>query len=396
MKFAKRLDRLPPYLFAELNAIKLQKRQQGVDIIDLGMGNPDQPTPDFIIDKLKQAVDDPKTHRYSRSKGISGILKAISRKYKRDFDVDIDPETEAVATIGSKEGLAHLCLATLDAGDVVLVPNPTYPIHIYGVIAAGANVISIPLSAENNFVPDISLITRDMWPQPKMLILNFPANPTTAVVDLDYLKEIVSFAKKSNMIIVHDMAYSDIVFDGTKVPSILQVPGAKDVAVEFFTMSKSYNMAGWRVGFCVGNSEICKALAKLKSFYDYGIFTPIQVAAIAALDSPPSVTKAIAEVYTKRRDVLVDGLNNIGWNVKKPKASMFVWTPIPDKFKAMGSIEFSKMLIDEAEVVTSPGVAFGEYGEGYLRISMVENDQRIKQAVRNIKKLMSNSPYAKP
>ncbi len=388
MKFAKRLDRLPPYLFAELNAIKLQKRQQGVDIIDLGMGNPDQPTPAFIIDKLKQTVDDPKTHRYSRSKGISAILKAISRKYKRDFDVDIDPETEAVATIGSKEGLAHLCLATLDAGDVVLVPNPTYPIHIYGVIAAGANVISIPLSAENNFVPDISLITRDMWPQPKMLILNFPANPTTAVVDLDYLKEIVSFAKKTNMIIVHDMAYSDIVFDGTKVPSILQVPGAKEVAVEFFTMSKSYNMAGWRVGFCVGNSEICKALAKLKSFYDYGIFTPIQVAAIAALDSPPSVTKAIAEVYTKRRDVLVDGLNNIGWNVAKPKASMFVWAPIPDKFSAMGSIEFSKMLIDEAEVVTSPGAAFGEYGEGYLRISMVENEQRIKQAVRNIKKLM--------
>lgn len=389
MKFAKRLDRLPPYLFAELNAIKLKKRQQGVDIIDLGMGNPDQPTPGFIIDKLKQAVDDPKTHRYSRSQGISGILKAISRKYKRDFDVDIDPETEAVATIGSKEGLAHLCLATLDSGDVVLVPNPTYPIHIYGVIAAGANVISIPLSKENNFIPDISLITRDMWPQPKMLILNFPANPTTAVVDLEYLKEIVAFAKKSNMIIVHDMAYSDIVFDGTKVPSILQVPGAKEVAVEFFTMSKSYNMAGWRVGFCVGNASICKALAKLKSFYDYGIFTPIQVAAISALDSPSSVTKEIAEVYTKRRDVLVDGLNSIGWNVTKPKASMFVWAPIPDKFSEMGSLKFAKMLLDEAEVVTSPGVAFGEYGEGYLRISMVENDQRIKQAVRNIKKIMN-------
>ncbi|MHB8579188.1 MAG: aminotransferase class I/II-fold pyridoxal phosphate-dependent enzyme [Ignavibacteriaceae bacterium] len=388
MKFAKRLDRLPPYLFAELNAIKLKKRQQGIDMIDLGMGNPDQATPKFIVDKLKQTIDDAKTHRYSRSQGIPGILKAISRKYKRDFDVDIDPEKEAVATIGSKEGLAHLCLATLDAGDVVLVPNPTYPIHIYGVIAAGANVISIPLSKENNFVPDLSLITRDMWPQPKMLILNFPANPTTAVVDLDYLKEIVAFAKKTDMIIVHDMAYSDIVFDGTKVPSILQVPGAKDVAVEFFTMSKSYNMAGWRVGFCVGNAEICKALAKLKSFYDYGIFTPIQVAAIAALDSPTSVTKAIAEVYTGRRDVLVDGLNNAGWNVEKPKASMFVWAQIPDKFKAMGSLQFSKMLIDEAEVVTSPGVAFGEYGEGYLRISMVENEQRIKQAVRNIKKLM--------
>jgi alanine-synthesizing transaminase len=389
MQFAKRLDRLPPYLFAELNAIKLQKRQQGVDIIDLGMGNPDQPTPKFIIDKLKQTIDDSKTHRYSRSKGIPGILKAISRKYKRDFGVDVDPETEAVATIGSKEGLAHLCLATLDEGDVVLVPNPTYPIHIYGVIAAGANVISIPLRKENHFIPDISLITRDMWPQPKMLILNFPANPTTAVVDLDYLKEIVAYAKKANIIVVHDMAYSDIVFDGTKVPSILQVPGAKDVAVEFFTMSKSYNMAGWRVGFCIGNPEICKALAKLKSFYDYGIFTPIQVAAIAALDSSPSVTQAIAKVYTKRRDVLVDGLNSIGWNVEKPRASMFVWAPIPDKFKEMGSIQFSKMLIDEAEVVTSPGVAFGEYGEGYLRISMVENDQRIKQAVRNIKKVMN-------
>jgi len=393
MNFAKRLDRLPPYLFAELNTIKLQKRQQGIDIIDLGMGNPDQPTPKFIIDKLKQTIDDPKTHRYSRSKGIGGVLKAISRKYKRDFDVDIDPEIEAVATIGSKEGLAHLCLALLDEGDVVLVPNPTYPIHIYGVTSAGANVISIPLSKENNFIPDISLITKDMWPRPKMLILNFPANPTTAVVDLDYLKEIVAFAKKSNLIIVHDMAYSDIVFDGTKVPSILQVPGAKDVAVEFFTMSKSYNMAGWRVGFCVGNAEICKALAKLKSFYDYGIFTPIQVAAIAALDSPASVTSAIADVYKSRRDVLVDGLNNIGWNVKKPKASMFVWAPIPDKYKAMGSLQFSKLLIDKAEVVTSPGIAFGEYGEGYLRISMVENEQRIKQAIRNIKKVMDDKNY---
>lgn len=388
MQFAKRLDRLPPYLFAELNAIKLEKRREGIDIIDLGMGNPDQPTPQFIIDKLKATADDPKTHRYSRSKGIQGLLKAISRKYKRDFYVDINPETESVATIGSKEGLAHLCLCLLDEGDVVLVPNPTYPIHIYGVISAGANVISIPLNKENNFVPDISLITRDMWPRPKMLILNFPANPTTAVVDLEYLKEIVAFAKKSDIIIVHDMAYSDIVFDGTEVPSILQVPGAKDVAVEFFTMSKSYNMAGWRVGFCVGNSEICKALAKLKSFYDYGIFTPIQVAAIAALDSPKSVTQAIAEVYRKRRDVLVEGLNGIGWNVEKPKASMFVWAPIPDKFKDFGSIQFSKMLIDKAEVVTSPGAAFGEYGEGYLRISMVENEQRIKQAVRNIKKLM--------
>ncbi len=387
MNFAKRLDRLPPYLFGELNAIKLQKRQQGIDIIDLGMGNPDQPTPKFIIDKLKQTIDDPKTHRYSRSKGIGGILKAISRKYKRDFDVDINPETEAVATIGSKEGLSHLCLALLDEGDVVLVPNPTYPIHIYGVTSAGANVISIPLSEEKDFIPDISLITRDMWPRPKLLILNFPANPTTAVVDLDYLKEIVAYAKKTNLFIVHDMAYSDIVFDGTKVPSILQVPGAKDVAVEFFTMSKSYNMAGWRVGFCVGNKEICKALAKLKSFYDYGIFTPIQVAAIAALDSPKSVTDEIARIYQKRRDVLVDGLNNIGWNVKKPKASMFVWAPIPDKFKSMGSIQFSKLLIDKAEVVTSPGAAFGEYGEGYLRISMVENEQRIKQAVRNIKRI---------
>jgi len=388
MKFAKRIDRLPPYIFSEINAIKLQKRQQGVDLIDLGMGNPDQPTPKFIIDKLKQTIDDPKTHRYSSSKGIPALLKAISRKYKRDFDVDINPATEAVATIGSKEGLAHLCLAMLDSADVVLVPNPTYPIHIYGVIAAGANVVSIPLSAENNFIPDISLITRSMWPQPKMLILNFPANPTSAVVDLEYLKEIVAYAKKTDMIIVHDMAYSDIVFDDTKVPSILQVPGAKDVAVEFFTMSKSYNMAGWRVGFCVGNPEICSALARLKSYYDYGIFTPIQVAAVAALDSPPSVTKAVAEVYVKRRDVLVDGLNSIGWNVKKPKASMFVWAPIPDKFKEMGSIQFSKLLIDKAEVVTSPGIAFGEYGEGYLRISMVENDQRIRQAVRNIKKIM--------
>jgi alanine-synthesizing transaminase len=388
MQFANRLERLPPYLFAELNAIKLQKRREGIDIIDLGMGNPDGATPKFIIDKLKAAIDDPKTHRYSRSKGIHGLLKAISRKYKRDFNVDIEPETEAVATIGSKEGLSHLCLAALNEGDVVMVPNPTYPIHIYGVTSAGANVVSIPLSEKNDFIPDISHITRDMWPRPKMLILNFPSNPTTAVVDLAFLEEVIQYAKKKKMIVVHDMAYSDIVFDGTKVPSILQVPGSKEVAVEFFTLSKSYNMAGWRVGFCVGNKEICAALAKLKSFYDYGMFTPIQVAAIAALDSPPEVTKAIAEVYLNRRDVLVDGLNKIGWNVKKPRASMFVWAPIPDKYKDMGSLNFSKLLIDEAEVVTSPGIAFGEYGEGYLRISMVENEQRIKQAVRNIKKLM--------
>ena len=388
MQFANRLERLPPYLFAELNAIKLQKRREGIDMIDLGMGNPDNPTPKFIIDKLKATIDDPKTHRYSRSKGIQGLLKAIARKYKRDFNVDIDPETEAVATIGSKEGLSHLCLAVLNEGDVVMVPNPTYPIHIYGVTSAGANVVSIPLSEKNDFIPDISHITRDMWPRPKMLILNFPSNPTTAVVDLAFLEEVVNYAKKKNMVVVHDMAYSDIVFDGTKVPSILQVPGAKDIAVEFFTMSKSYNMAGWRVGFCIGNKEICGALAKLKSFYDYGMFTPIQVAAIAALDSPPEVTKAIADVYLGRRDVLVEGLNKIGWNVKKPRASMFVWAPIPDKFKEMGSLNFSKLLIDEAEVVTSPGIAFGEYGEGYLRISMVENEQRIKQAIRNIKRMM--------
>ena len=388
MNFAKRLERLPPYLFAELNAIKHKKRQEGIDVIDLGMGNPDSPTPEFIIDKLKQTIDDSKTHRYSRSKGIPALLKAIARKYKRDFDVDIEPETEAVACIGSKEGLSHLCLALLDEGDVVLVPNPTYPIHIYGVISSGANVISIPLSEERDFIPDISHITRDMWPRPKMLILNFPSNPTTAVVDIEYLKEIISYARTKNLIVVHDMAYSDIVFEGTKVPSILQVPGAKDVAVEFFTMSKSYSMPGWRVGFCVGNPEICKALAKLKSFYDYGIFTPIQVAAIAALDSPPSVTAAIADIYLKRRDVLVDGLNSIGWNVRKPKASMFVWAKMPERYKEMGSIKFSKLLIDKAEVVTSPGAAFGEHGEGYLRISLVENEQRIKQAVRNIKRMM--------
>ena len=388
MKFAQRLERLPPYLFNELNAIKLKKRQEGIDIIDLGMGNPDGSTPQFIIDKLKQTIEDPKTHRYSRSKGIPGILKAIARKYERDFGVKIDPENEAVATIGSKEGLSHLCLAVLNEGDVVLVPNPSYPIHIYGVTSSGANVIPIPLSEKDNFVPDLSLITREVWPKPKMLILNFPSNPTTAVVDLNYLKEVVAYAKKKEMIIVHDMAYSDIVFDGTEVPSILQVPGAKDIAVEFFTMSKSYNMAGWRVGFCVGNTELCKALAKLKSFYDYGMFTPIQVAAIAALDSPKSVTQEIAEIYRKRRDVLVDGLNSIGWNVKKPRASMFTWAPIPEKYRDMGSIQFSKMLIDKAEVVTSPGAAFGQYGEGYLRISMVENEQRIKQAIRNIKKMM--------
>ncbi|MEE8350385.1 MAG: aminotransferase class I/II-fold pyridoxal phosphate-dependent enzyme [Acidobacteriota bacterium] len=381
-----RLNRLPPYLFGQLNETKLRLRQEGADVIDLGMGNPDQPTPQHIIDKLCEVVQDRKTHRYSASKGIPALLKAICRFYKNRFDVDLDSETECIATIGSKEGLAHLMLALLDPGDLALIPNPTYPIHIYSVAMAGGNVVSIPLREEEEFVPDLEYITREIWPRPKIITLNFPHNPTTATVSPDFFEEIVRFAKDNQIMVIHDMAYADVTFDDYQSPSFLQIPGAKDVGVEFYTMSKSYNMAGWRLGFCVGNRDIIAALAKIKGYYDYGIFTPIQVAAISALDGPQDCVAHQKEIYQNRRDVLCDGLNRIGWPVKKPKASMFTWAPIPEPYREMGSIEFAMMLMKEAHVALAPGIGFGDLGEGYVRIAMVENEHRLRQAIRNIRR----------
>ena len=385
---SRRIDRLPPYVFAQVNARKMALRRDGIDIIDLGMGNPDQPTPTHIIDKLTEVVHDPKTHRYSPSQGIEALRNAICRHYKRRFDVDLDPESEAIVTIGSKEGLAHICLALLDPGDLVIVPNPAYPLHLYGVAIANGNVLSLPLRPEKEFVPEIQVISRELWPKPKAMIFNFPHNPTTATVDLGFFEEIVDFARRQQIIVVHDLAYSDIVFDGYEAPSLLQVKGAKEVGVEFFTMSKSYNMAGWRVGFCVGNPDVIAALSVIKHYYDYGVFAPIQVAAIAALDGPQDCVHQAAAIYQSRRDTLVDGLNRIGWQVAKPKASMFVWAPIPERHRHLGSMRFALKLMEEAEVAVSPGIGFGDMGEGYVRISLVENEHRIRQAVRNFKRVL--------
>ncbi|MBI2952602.1 aminotransferase class I/II-fold pyridoxal phosphate-dependent enzyme [bacterium] len=384
----KRLQRLPPYVFAQINEQKLRLRQQGVDVIDLGMGNPDQPAPPHIIEKLCEVAHDEKAHRYSSSRGIPALRKAICRHYQRRFGVELDWEREVITTIGSKEGLAHICLALLDPGDLAVVPNPAYPIHIYGVAIAGGNVLSIPLRPEKEFVPEMEMITREVWPRPKVMIFNFPHNPTTATVEVGFFEEVVAFARKRDIIVIHDLAYSDIAFDGYVAPSFMQVPGAREVGVEFFTMSKSYNMAGWRVGFCAGNPDVIDALAKIKGYMDYGIFTPVQVAAVAALDGPQDCVRAAAKLYQKRRDALVRGLNRIGWPVLKPRASMFVWAPIPGRYREMGSMAFAMKLMNEAEVAVSPGVGFGDMGEGYVRISLVENEQRIQQAVRNIKKCL--------
>ncbi len=384
-----RLNKLPPYLFAILNDQKAKMRREGIDIIDFGMGNPNIPTPAHIVDKLVETVRDPKTHRYSASRGIPNLRKAICRKYKELYDVDLDWQKESIATLGSKEGLAHLMLALLDPGDSVLVPNPTYPVHIYGAVIAGANVISIPLTAKTDFVPDMEDIVREVWPKPKVMILSFPHNPTTACVDLNFFEEVVEYAKKENIIVVHDFAYAQLGFDGYKPPSILQVKGAKDIAVEFTTMSKAYSMAGWRVGFCVGNSRVVEDLYSIKGYFDYGIFSPVQVAAITALDSDQELVDETVLTYQKRRDVFVDGLRKIGFEVPRPKATMYLWVPIPEKYREMGSLNFSMKLLKEAEVLVSPGRAFGDLGEGYIRISLVENEQRISQAVRNIKRALN-------
>jgi len=383
-----RISRLPPYVFNIVNELKAKARAAGEDIIDFGMGNPDQATPQHIVDKLIEAVQRPDTHRYSVSKGIPRLRKAICDWYKTRYDVDLDPETEAIVTIGSKEGLAHLALATLGPGDVVLVPNPAYPIHPYGVVIAGADLRHVPMIPGGDFFEELQKAIVDSWPKPKMLILNFPGNPTTECVELDFFEKIIAVAKEHNIWVVQDIAYADIVFDGYKAPSILQVEGAKDIAVEFFSMSKSYNMPGWRVGFMCGNKELVSALARIKSYLDYGTFAPIQIAAIAALEGPQDCVTEIAEMYRKRRDVLCEGLNAAGWPVEKPKATMFVWAKIPAAYQAMGSLEFSKKLLLEAKVAVAPGVGFGQYGDDHVRFGLIENEHRTRQAVRGIRLMM--------
>ena len=383
-----RIKRLPPYVFAAVNQMKMEARKRGEDIIDFGMGNPDMGTPQHIVDKLVEAAYNPRNHRYSASRGIPKLRGAIADWYKRRYDVDIDPETEAIATMGAKEGLSHLALATIEPGDVVLCPSPAYPIHPYSVVIAGGEVRHIPLRRDSDFFEDMLSAFRQVWPAPKMLIISFPNNPTTATVDLEFFEKVVDFAREHNVIVIHDLAYADLVFDGYKAPSFLQVKGAKDVGVEFFSMSKSYNMPGWRVGFCCGNREIVGALQKIKSYLDYGMFQPIQIAAIAALNGPQDCVRDITEVYRVRRDCLVDGLAKIGWDMPKPLATMFVWAKIPEKFKHLGSLEFSKMLIAEAKVAVSPGIGFGEYGEGRVRFALIENEHRTRQAIKGLKKVL--------
>ncbi len=387
-----RIKRLPPYVFNIVTAMKMEARSRGEDIIDFGMGNPDQPTPAHIVDKAIEVMKIGKNHRYSASRGVPKLRRAITDWYKRNYDVDLDPDTEAIATIGSKEGISHLALAVIGPGDVVLTPSPTYPSHPYSVIIAGGEIRSIPLCPERDFFEDMTHAMKLAWPRPKMLIINFPHNPTTAVVSIDFFKKIVDFAKENNLMVVHDLAYADLVFDGYKAPSFLQVPGAKDVGVEFYTLSKSYNMPGWRVGFCVGNREMIGALTKLKSYLDYGIFQPIQIASIIALNGPQACVKEICDRYQRRRNVLVDGLNRIGWKVEKPKATMFVWAKIPEPFLKMGSLEFSKQLLTEARVAVSPGIGFGEYGDEYVRFGLVENEHRTRQAIHGIKEILQKAP----
>lgn len=386
-----RIKRLPPYVFNTVVALKEEARRRGEDIIDFGMGNPDQPTPDFIVDKLIEKVQDPRNHRYSASRGIRKLRLAITDWYKRNFNVDLDYETEAIATIGSKEGISHMMLAIIGPGDTVLVPTPTYPIHTYAVIIANGDVAHVPLSKNGDFFEKLLQTHNRLWPRPKLLLLNFPHNPTTACVDLEFFEKVVAFAKENDVMVVHDLAYADIVFDGYKAPSFLQVPGAKDVGVEFFTMSKSYNMPGWRVGFAVGNKDMIFALQRLKSYMDYGMFQPIQIASIIALNSDRSVVENITEGYRVRRDVLVEGLNRIGWKIEKPKASMFVWAEIPEAYKKMGSLEFSKLLIKEAKVAVSPGIGFGEGGDEFVRFALVENEHRTRQAIRGMKKVLGGN-----
>ncbi len=380
-----RIKRLPPYVFNVTAELKAAARKRGEDIIDFSMGNPDQTTPKHIIDKLVEAAQRENTHRYSISKGIFRLRRAIAHWYRTRYQVDIDPDSEAIVTIGSKEGLAHLMLATLDAGDIVLVPNPSYPIHIYGPVISGADIRHIPMTPGTDFFEELEKALRGSYPRPKMLILNFPSNPTAQCVDLPFFEKIVAIAREYGIYVVHDIAYADIVFDGYQAPSIMQVPGAKDVAVEFFTMSKSYSMAGWRVGFMVGNRELVGALARIKSYHDYGTFTPIQVASIIALEGPQDCVKEICQTYQNRRDVLCQGLRSAGWMVDVPKATMYVWAEIPEVYRKMGSLEFAKKVLNDAKAAVAPGIGFGEYGDTHVRFAMIENEARTRQAVRGIK-----------
>jgi len=382
------IKRLPPYVFNVVNEYKTKARAQGEDIIDLGMGNPDQATPRHIVDKLIEAVSNPRNHRYSSSAGIPKLRLAISNWYKRKYDIDIDPDSEAVVTIGSKEGISHLMLSILSPGDNVIVPNPAYPIHIYSVIISRGDVQSIPLYDEGQLLDSIQKVLNEVWPKPKVLILSFPNNPTTMTASLEFFEKVVDLAKEAGLVIVHDLAYADLCYDGYKAPSILQVKGAKDVAVEFYSMSKSYNMPGWRVGFMVGNERIISALKRIKSYLDYGIFQPIQIASIHALNSPQDCVEEINALYLSRRNKLIESFNRAGWEIPTPRATMFVWAEIPEQFKDIGSLEFSKLLIEKAKVAVSPGIGFGQYGEGYVRLALVENEMRIMQAARGIKKIM--------
>ncbi len=393
-KSFQRIQRLPPYVFNVIGELKQQARARGEDIIDFGMGNPDQPTPQHIVDKLTETAQRGDTHRYSQSKGIPRLRRAICNWYKDRYQVELNPETEAIVTLGSKEGLAHLALATLGPGDAVLVPNPAYPIHPYGFVIAGADIRHVPAVEGDAFFVEIEKALKQSFPKPKMLILNYPANPTTQCVDLAFFERIVALAKEHKIWVVQDLAYADLCFDGYKAPSILEVEGAKDVAVEFFTLSKSYNMPGWRVGFCVGNPDLVGALARIKSYLDYGMFTPIQVAAIAALEGDQQCVTDICQMYKKRRDVLCDGLNSAGWPVTPPQATMFLWAKIPSFYKEMGSLEFSKKLLLEAKVAVSPGIGFGEYGEGFVRFGLIENEHRTRQAVRSIRRMIRDDGFA--
>jgi len=382
-----RIKRLPPYVFNITGELKAAARRRGEDVIDLSMGNPDGPTPQHIVDKLIESVRRPDTHGYSVSKGIPRLRRAICNWYKTRFNADFDPDSEAIVTIGSKEGIAHLALATLDRGDIVLVPNPSYPIHIYGPVIAGADIRHVPMVAGVDFFDELERAIRDSYPKPKMLICNFPGNPTTQCVDLGFFERLIAIAREHQIYVVHDLAYADIVFDGYRAPSIMEVPGARDVAVEFFTLSKSYNMAGWRVGCMVGNRELVTALARMKSYHDYGTFTPIQVASIIALEGPQECVAEARLKYQKRRDVMCAGLHAAGWNVEIPKATMYVWAKIPEQYKEMRSLAFSKKLLEEAHVAASPGVGFGEYGDDHVRFALIENEARTRQAVRGIKEM---------
>lgn len=387
MREFSRIDRLPPYVFNITGELKMAARRRGEDIIDMSMGNPDGATPQHIVDKLVEAARRPDTHGYSVSKGIPRLRKAITDWYERRYQVEFDPDSEAIVTIGSKEGLAHLMLATLDQGDTVLVPNPSYPIHIYGAVIAGASIRSVRMTPGVDFFEELERAVRESIPKPKMMILGFPSNPTAQCVDLAFFERVVALAREHDILVVHDLAYADITFDGYQAPSIMQVPGARDVAVEFFTMSKSYNMAGWRIGFMVGNRDMVNALARMKSYHDYGTFTPIQVASIAALDGPQECVAEVVEQYRSRRDVLVKGLHEAGWMVEIPKASMYIWAKIPEPYQHLGSLEFAKRVLAEAKVAVSPGIGFGEYGDDHVRFALIENEARTRQAVRGIKQM---------